>query len=111
MERTALTEKDVRRLEQMINQRSSVGQWEYVEVVFNSVANNDTIITHKLRPVDHEDVDFEVMGWEFASAPATAPVAYRDIGAARKAWGAGYIVLRCNVASARVTLRLTVRES
>src|SRR5688572_13022210 len=86
-------------------------QFEYVSVTFNSVANVDTDIQHSLNPPTPYDIDITPVQWRFGAAPAAAPVAYIDISATRKAWGAGYIVLRCNVASAEATLLLTVRRT
>jgi hypothetical protein len=91
--------------------RSTVpfAQYEYVDVTFNATANADTDIRHALRPLTHEGIDFQVVGVNFASAPAAAPVVYRDTAAARRPWGSGYIVLRANVSSLSATLLLTVR--
>ena len=84
-------------------------QFEYVRVTFNGTANVDTDIRHALSPPTPEDVDYLVLGVEQTSAPATVPVIYKDMSAGRRAWGAGYIVLRANVASLTVNLLLTVR--
>jgi hypothetical protein len=84
-------------------------QYEYVDVTFNAVADADTDIRHSLRPLTPEGIDFQVVGINFASAPAAAPVIYRDTAAARRPWGTGYIVLRANVAALSATLLLTVR--
>jgi hypothetical protein len=88
-----------------------VAQFEYVDVTFNATANANTDIRHSLSPTNPDEVDYVVVGWRFASAPATTPVIYRDTSATRRAAGTGYIVLRCNVASATATLLLTVRPT
>ncbi len=84
-------------------------QYEYVRVTFNSTANANTDVKHSLEVNDPEAIDFQVVGWEFAAAPGTVPVVYRDISATRRPWGTNYVVLRCNVASAIANVLLTVR--
>ena len=101
--------KALRRLEQDMEKRTPYASSQYVTVTFNAIANNDTIITHDLVVEDPENIDYEVVRWQFASAPGTAPVAYVDSGGSRRAWGEGYIVLRCNVGSAKAQIRLSVR--
>jgi hypothetical protein len=89
---------------------SPFSQYQYVEVTFNSTANANTEVAHTLKPESYEDVDFQVVGIEQASAPATVPVIYKDSSSTRRPWGNGYIVLRANVASLRATLLLTTRR-
>lgn len=84
-------------------------QYEYVDVVFNSTANADTDIRHSLKVTNPEAIDFEVVRLNLPEAPNTTPIIYRDSRAGRRPWGQGYIVLRSNIASLWVTLRLTVR--
>lgn len=96
--------------ENALRRSSPYAQFQYLTVTFNSTANANTDIRHTLQPPTPEDVDFQVVGFEFTSAPATVPVVYRDSGATRRVWGEEYIVLRCNVASAVVRLLLTVRS-
>lgn len=103
--------KTLRKMEVQFEKATPLATYEYVDVTFNSVADNDTIIVHGLNPEDPEDVDYEVVRWSFSSAPAAAPVAYADSSASRKPWNQGYIVLRCNVASANATIRLSVRRT
>ncbi len=87
------------------------GGYEYVEMVFNANANGDTEIPYDtLTPGDPEQVDWQVVGVKFASAPAAAPVVYRDESATRRPWRTNYIVLRSNVASLRATLLLSTRR-
>lgn len=100
----------LRQIEQRLEDHSPIAQFEYVTVTFNATANADTTIVHTLRPPTPDDVDYEVVRWNFGSAPATTPVLYVDSSGSKRAWGDGYIVLRCNIASASVTLRLTVRN-
>jgi len=99
-----------RKVENQLEKRTPLASFEYVDVTFNANANSDTVITHTLEPDNPEDIDYEVVRWNFSSAPATVPVVYRDSSATRKTWNEGYIVLRCNVASASATLRLSVRN-
>lgn len=94
-----------------ISERTSYGQFRYVDVQFSSAANTDTIIKHDLRPPTPEDVDWQVVRIELATAPGTVPIIYRDGAAARRPWDTGYIVLRSNIASLKATLLLTVRQS
>lgn len=86
-------------------------QFQYLDVTFNSVANGNTDIAHNLNPPTVDDIDVQVVRWKFAAAPAAAPVIYYDTSATRKAWGNGYLVVKCNVASAVATLLLTVRRT
>lgn len=85
-------------------------QYQYLDVTFNSTANANTEIQHRLNPTTPEDIDFQVVRVNFASAPAAAPVVYRDSSATRRPWGQGYIVLKANISSLSVTLLLTVRQ-
>ena len=101
--------KALRRLEQEIERRSPYASSQYVNVTFNAIADNDTIITHDLIVEDPEDVDYEVVRWQFPGVPGTVPVVYVDSGPARRVWNQGYIVLRCNVGSAKAQIRLSVR--
>lgn len=84
--------------------------YQYVDVTFNGTANADTDIRHDLLPNTPELIDYEIVALRLPSAPATAPVIYTDSGPNRRKWGAGYIVLRANVASLSATLRLTLRS-
>lgn len=101
---------DLRRVARQLDQRSPFGMFEYVDVVFNATANNDTMIRHALAPSDPEGVDWQVVRIELPSAPGTVPVVYRDGSASRRPWGDGYIVLRSTVASLKATLLLTTRQ-
>lgn len=85
-------------------------QYQYVNVTFNATANADTDIPYSLlKPPSYEEIDWIVVGISFPSAPAVVPVIYRDSGANRRPWGAGFIVLRSNVGGLTATLLLTVR--
>jgi hypothetical protein len=89
--------------------RVPFAQWEYVEVTFSPTANADTTIKHTLRGPKPELIDWEVVRAELTTAPGTVPIVYRDGSSNRRPWDAGYIVLRCNVASFKCTLRLSTR--
>ena len=78
--------------------------WEYVTVTFPSSPNTDYVVSHTLEPIDPEDVDYEVVRRD------SAAIVYNDQSGTRRAWKSGYVVLRCNVASATVDLRLTKRR-
>lgn len=98
----------VQLVDQEISKTVPFAKYEFVDVTFNSVANADTDIEHTLNSTA---VDFQVVGYKFLVAPATAPVVYRDIAGTARAWGKNYLVLRCNVAGALVSLLLTTRRN
>lgn len=98
----------VQLIDQELNKSSPHASFEYVTVVFNSVASNDTDIEHGLNT---KEVDFQVIGLSFVVAPATIPVIYRDISGTARGWGTNYIVLRSNVGSLHATLLLTTRRT
>lgn len=77
---------------------------QYVTVTFPSAANTDYPIAHLLAPDNPEAIDYEVVNKDRACD------VYNDHTGTRKAWGDGYVVLRCSVASAVVILRLSVRR-
>ena len=110
MGQTAPTLRDFRILERNLLQSSPYAQYEYVEVTFNSTADADTDIRHTLLPPTPEDLDYQVVRLNLTTAPTTTPIIYRDSSASRRAWGAGYLVLRATVASLSATLLLTVRR-
>ena len=88
----------------------SIG-FEHVDVVFPATANLDLNIPTILRPVDPEDILYKIVDVEFFTAPAAAPVVYRDSTSTRRPWTAGHIILRSNVASLKCTLELTLRRT
>lgn len=77
-------------------------QWEEIDVAFGSSANVDTFIRHTLSPPTAEHVNYMVI-----RNGQNAKI-YHDPTGTRKPWGAGYILLRSDVANAKVTLLLTV---
>lgn len=79
-------------------------QWQIVDVTFNATANADTSVLHDLSPVDPEAINYIVL------RKGQAADVYHDTSGTRKKWGQGYILLRSNVASAKVTLLLTVEH-
>lgn len=80
------------------------GQYQYVEVTFNSTPDTDTIVRHQLNPATPEDVDYQVVKKNQACD------VYDNQGLDRRPWGDGFIVLRSTVASATVVLLLTTRR-
>lgn len=80
------------------------GQYQYVEVTFSPTANGETVVRHQLFPATPYDVDYQVVGKD-----RTCDV-YDDRGLDSRPWGDKYIVLKCTVASAKVTLLLTTRR-
>jgi hypothetical protein len=85
-------------------------EFQHVEVTFPSTANQDVLIPTLLRPVDPEGILYRIVDMKMLSAPAAAPCIYRDTSTTRRAWGTGFIVLRCNVANVVVTLELFVKR-
>ena len=86
-------------------QSSPYVDFEYVTVTFGTSANADTDIKHTLTPTSPESIDYQVVHKD------RAVDVYNDRSGTRKAWGTGYIILRATVASAVVTLLLTVRRT
>ena len=80
------------------------GQYQYVDVTFNSSANTDTLVRHELHPNLPDEIDYQVVGKDRACD------VYHDATLDHRPWGTNYIVLRCSVASANVTLLLTTRR-
>lgn len=80
-------------------------QWEEVDVLFNATGDTDTIVQHSLTPPTPEHVNYTVI------RKSQAADVYHDATGTRKLWGPGYIVLRSPIASARVTLLLTVSHN
>jgi hypothetical protein len=76
------------------------GAFEYVDVTFGT-ANTDQIVEHTLETVYPEDVNYELVKADRATA------IYNDQSASRRPWGRGYIILRSSVANAQVRLLLT----
>lgn len=96
----------IKELELITKVRDAFGQFEFKDVVFNATAGADTEISHSLDAADPEKVRFIPVMWEFLTLPADPPYIYRSGAANRRPWGAGYIILRCNVASAVVRMLL-----
>ena len=80
-----------------------------IPVTFNATAHGDTTVEHSLPVVD-ADAELEVFpyNWEFASVPAESPYVYKPIGTATRPWTATVITLRCNLASAKCKLLVTM---
>lgn len=77
-------------------------QYEEVEVTFSATANGDTQIAHNLNPPTPEHINY------IPIRKGQAGDVYHDNSATRTAWGEGFIILRCTVASAVMRLLLTV---
>lgn len=110
------------------SKQSPFGQYEYVDVYFSG-ANIDTVIPYtRLRPESPEDVrwlDVKQGGLavttasrspSFSSSSTTTssvPIVYRAVNRDGKAFGAGYIVLRCTLGeySTRLLLFVERREA
>ena len=81
---------------------SEDAQYCRVDVTFPSTPDTDFVVTHTLRVVDPESVEYRVLRSD------RAVLIYDNQSATRKTWGKGFIVLRADVASAKVRLLLTV---
>lgn len=92
-------------IRQELAQSSPFYRFEYRTVTFPATANTDIDVPHSLTPANPEAVDYEVVGKDRACD------VYNDLSGARRKWNATYITLRCSVASAVVTLRLSVRRT
>src|SRR4051812_4089371 len=79
-----------------------IAQWQELDVVFPSVADTDITIQHTLAPPTPEHINYYVI------RQGQACSVYHDSTGTRKPWASGYIILRSSVASAKVTLLLTV---
>lgn len=93
----------------MINQQewqemSPYGQYEEVEVTFPSTAHTDVEVPHSLAGYTPEHIDYQIIR---QNQPA---IVYHDGSADRRPWQKGYIIVRCNIPNAVVTLRLSVRH-
>jgi hypothetical protein len=96
------------RLQQDLRNSATAISHQFVTVVFPSTANTDCVIATNLLPSNPEGIYYRVVDWQMMSAPATTPCVYRDTSTSRRAWGTGYIVLRCNVASVSAILELFI---
>lgn len=76
----------------------------YIQVIFPA-ANTDYDVIHNLLPPTFEDIDYQVVRKDRVCD------VYNDTSGTRRAWGSGYITLRCDTAGAVVTLLLTIRSS
>lgn len=83
------------------SQENPITKYQYVTVVFGA-AGIDLAIEHTLAPELPDLVDYEVVQRD---RPCQV---YHDETSDRRAWTAGQILLRCDTADARVTLRLTL---
>lgn len=97
-------------LEGLLQRQVPFGEYEFVEVTFNSTANGDTEVKHSLRTSDPEAIRVIPVEWQFASTPVDPPYVWRNIASTARPWGEGYIILRCNLASAKARL-LLITES
>jgi hypothetical protein len=87
-----------------LEEASPFTTFQYLTVTFDT-ANTDFSIPHNLRPSNSEDIDYEVVRKDRAAD------VYHDQTGTRRAWGTGFIVLRCSTANAVVDLRLSIRRT
>lgn len=81
-----------------------VVDFEYVDVTFDG-ADTDKDIRTRLRPANPDNIDY------YITRKDRACDVYHDQSGTRKAWGTGYVILRCSAASATVRLLLLVRRT
>jgi GH25 family lysozyme M1 (1,4-beta-N-acetylmuramidase) len=93
-------------LQGALNRGLPFGQYEFVDVTFNSTAHGDTEVKHSLILSDPEAVRVIPVEWKFASTPVDPPYIWRNSASTRRPWGTGYIILRCNLSSAQGRLLL-----
>jgi hypothetical protein len=92
---------DIKELERRHLSGVPFSAYQYVDVTFGT-AGVDTLVTHSLPVSDPEDVRYEVIKADRACR------VYDDQSATRRAWGNGYLLLRCDVNDAVVRLRLSL---
>lgn len=90
-------------LDALLRRFQLAAQSQYLTVTFPTTANQDQIVQHLLTPPTAELVYYEVVRADRACH------IYDDQSTTRKPWTPTYIVLRSDVASALVTLRLFVK--
>lgn len=84
-----------------LKEHAPYAQYQIVDVTFGE-AYADKEIRHSLQPPTPEHIDYTIL------RQAQAATVFHDMSGSRKAWREGVILLRSNVANARVTLLLTV---
>lgn len=100
----------IKELELGTKRREAFGDFQFKDVVFNATAGADTEISHDLPAANPESVRAFPVMWEFITTPVEPPYIYRSGVGSRRPWGPGYIILRCNIASAVVRM-LLITES
>jgi hypothetical protein len=88
-----------------LEQVSPITAFQILTVTFPSTPNLDHPIAHTLTPTNPELVDYEIIRKDRAGD------VYHDQSGTRQAWGSGYVILRCNVASAVMDIRLSLRRT
>jgi hypothetical protein len=97
------TRKAFHFLDEVVRRFSVATQVQYLTITFPATANLDQIVVHKLTPPTAEGVYYEVVRADRACR------VYDDQSATRRPWAMTYLILRCDTASAAVTLRLFVK--
>lgn len=77
-------------------------QWQEVDVTFPAIADTDVVVEHSLAPPTVDHINYRPQRKDRAAD------VYHDTSATRKQWQTGYILLRSNVANAKMTLLLWV---
>ena len=85
------------------SKRVPFADYTFVDVTFGT-ANTDYIIEHDMSARKPEDIRWLTV------KNNTSGVVYRDNGTPPRAWGEGYVVLKCSAANAEVRLLLFLEK-
>lgn len=99
---TRIWDDELRWTNQDLEDRAPTADSEIVTVTFPSSPDTDQVVPTTLTPADPENIHYEVVRQNQAA------IVYDSQAAGRSAWQPGYLILRCDTASAVVTLRLSV---
>jgi hypothetical protein len=95
---------DLARLRDEFEKSSPFAAFEYVPVTFLA-ADSDLDVIHHLSPLTPEQIDYQIVRKDRACD------VYHDTSGTRRAWGRGFITVRCDTQDAVVTLLLTIRRT
>lgn len=86
-----------------VSKRAPFASFVYVDAAFGS-ADTDLIIEHTMTVRDTDAIRWLIVKND------TKGVVYREAGTPPRAWGEGYVVLRCSEANANVRVLLFVEQ-
>ncbi len=92
-------------LENLVHQRTPVGQWQIVDVRFGATPDTPTEIRHRLSPASVDQIEYTVL------RQLTPGTVYEDRTVGRTPWGNGYIVLQSDTANWNGRLLLMVLKT